>query len=63
MSLDPKRTVAELKELRTLTGDENGAQRVAFTRRGQRLVPGCAVSWKKSRRKFIPTKRETFGQL
>src|SRR5437868_15352700 len=29
--LDPKRTVAELKELRLLTGDENGAQRVAFT--------------------------------
>lgn len=28
---DPKRTVAELKELRTLTSDENGAQRVAFT--------------------------------
>ncbi|HXM96873.1 MAG TPA: Zn-dependent hydrolase, partial [Candidatus Dormibacteraeota bacterium] len=31
MSLDPKRTVAELKELRALTGDENGAQRVAWT--------------------------------
>ena len=31
MPLDPKRTVAELKELRQLTGDENGAQRVAFT--------------------------------
>ena len=31
MSLDPKRTVAELKELRALTSDENGAQRVAFT--------------------------------
>ena len=30
-SLDPRRTVAELKELRRLTGDENGAQRVAFT--------------------------------
>jgi hydantoinase/carbamoylase family amidase len=29
--LDPKRTVAELQELRSLTGDENGAQRVAFT--------------------------------
>src|SRR5689334_19634166 len=29
--LDPQRTVAELKELRSLTGDENGAQRVAFT--------------------------------
>jgi hydantoinase/carbamoylase family amidase len=31
MALDPKRTVAELKELRALTGDDNGAQRVAFT--------------------------------
>jgi N-carbamoyl-L-amino-acid hydrolase len=31
MSLQPQRTVEELKELRALTGDENGAQRVAFT--------------------------------
>ncbi len=31
MSLDPKRTVTELKELRALTADENGAQRVAWT--------------------------------
>ena len=31
MRLNPKRTVAELKELRTLTGDDNGAQRVAWT--------------------------------
>ena len=31
MSLDPARTVAELKELRESTGDENGAQRVAWT--------------------------------
>ena len=30
-SLDPKRTVADLKELRQLTEDENGAQRIAFT--------------------------------
>src|SRR5438128_5825010 len=30
-ALDPKRTVNELKELRALTGDENGAQRIAFT--------------------------------
>ncbi len=29
--LDPSRTVRELEELRRLTGDENGAQRVAFT--------------------------------
>src|SRR5580658_2294600 len=31
-SFNPKRTVAELKELRALTGDANGAQRVAFTK-------------------------------
>jgi N-carbamoyl-L-amino-acid hydrolase len=31
MALDPKRTVRELQELRELTGDENGAQRVAWT--------------------------------
>src|SRR5712691_12478523 len=29
--LDPRRTIAELKELRSLTSDENGTQRVAFT--------------------------------
>ncbi len=31
MPLNPPRTVAELRELRELTGDENGAQRVAWT--------------------------------
>ena len=31
MPLDPSRTIAELEELRELTGDENGAQRVAWT--------------------------------
>jgi hydantoinase/carbamoylase family amidase len=31
MPLNPKRAVADLKELRSLTGDQNGAQRVAFT--------------------------------
>jgi N-carbamoyl-L-amino-acid hydrolase len=31
VTLDPSRTVAELEELRALTGDENGAQRVAWT--------------------------------
>jgi hydantoinase/carbamoylase family amidase len=30
-ALNPRRTVTELKELRELTGDKNGAQRVAFT--------------------------------
>ena len=31
MSLSPQRTVAELRALQKLTGDENGAQRVAWT--------------------------------
>ena len=31
MPLSPERTVAELRELQELTGDENGAQRVAWT--------------------------------
>jgi N-carbamoyl-L-amino-acid hydrolase len=31
MSLNPKRTVTELKELRELTGDANGSQRLAWT--------------------------------
>ena len=31
MPLDPRRTVSELEELRRLTGDGNGAQRVAWT--------------------------------
>jgi len=29
--LDPKRTISELKELRALTGNADGAQRIAFT--------------------------------
>jgi hydantoinase/carbamoylase family amidase len=36
MALDPARTVAELKELRELTGDENGEQRVAWTETWER---------------------------
>src|SRR5918911_598127 len=36
MALDPGRTVAELTELRELTGDENGAQRVAWTETWER---------------------------
>src|SRR5579862_4705221 len=31
MTVNPSRTIAELKELRTLTADENGAQRIAWT--------------------------------
>ena len=31
MSLNPKRTILELKELRELTADANGAQRLAWS--------------------------------
>jgi N-carbamoyl-L-amino-acid hydrolase len=31
VTVDPKRTIAELKELRALTGDSNGAQRIAWS--------------------------------
>ena len=36
MPLDPRRTVAELEELRALTGDEDGAHRVAWTETWER---------------------------
>src|SRR2546429_8548100 len=36
MPLDPSRTVAELRELQQLTGDESGAQRVAGTETWER---------------------------
>src|SRR5262245_39027194 len=36
MPLSPARTVAELEELRGLTGDDDGAQRVAWTDTGLR---------------------------
>src|SRR5438105_7669879 len=47
--LNPKRTVSELKELRSLTGDENGGQRVAFT-----------PTWAKAR-KWLRSKLEETG--
>ncbi len=47
MSLDPKRTVAELKELRALTSDDNGAQRVAWT-----------DTWLKAREWFLAKVKE-----
>jgi N-carbamoyl-L-amino-acid hydrolase len=31
VALDPERVVSQLRELQTLTGDENGAQRIAWT--------------------------------
>ncbi len=45
----PRRTVEELKELRRLTDDENGAQRVAFT-----------ATWAKARA-WLQEKAETLG--
>ncbi|HEX9380509.1 MAG TPA: hypothetical protein VF891_03340, partial [Gaiellaceae bacterium] len=36
MPLQPRRTVEELRELQKLTGDENGAQRVAWTETWER---------------------------
>ncbi|MEY2486548.1 MAG: beta-ureidopropionase / N-carbamoyl-L-amino-acid hydrolase [Verrucomicrobiota bacterium] len=47
--LNPKRTVAELKELRSLTADDNGAQRVAFT-----PVWAKARKWLRSKLEQLP---------
>jgi len=46
---NPKRTVEELKDLRVLTGDENGAQRVAFTEKWT-----TARTWLKEKLKALP---------
>src|SRR5580658_6420839 len=48
-ALNPKRTVAELKELRALTGDQNGAQRVAFTKTWL-----AARAWLRSKLETLP---------
>jgi N-carbamoyl-L-amino-acid hydrolase len=53
-SLDPKRTVAELKELRALTGDANGAQRVAFTKTWL-----TARAWLKEKLDALPVQTHT----
>jgi hydantoinase/carbamoylase family amidase len=50
-ALNPKRTVAELKELRSLTADENGAQRVAFTKMWTKTR-----EWLRERLKGLPLK-------
>jgi N-carbamoyl-L-amino-acid hydrolase len=59
-TLDPNRTVAELKELRSLTGDENGAQRVAFT-----PTWANARSWLKKKLAELPveTHQDQAGNL
>jgi hydantoinase/carbamoylase family amidase len=51
MRLDPTRTVDELKELRALTADENGAQRVAFT-----------STWRKARQ-WLRAKLEAVAEV
>ena len=53
MPLDPSRTVAELKELRDLTGDENGAQRVAWTDTWER-----ARGWLREKLDGLPLEEE-----
>ena len=53
-SLNPKRTVAELKELRSLTGDENGAQRVAFTK-----TWATARNWLRKKLEALPVEIHT----
>ena len=52
MSLQPERTIAELKELRELTSDTNGAQRVAWTDTWLK-----ARSWFKSKLANLPVER------
>jgi N-carbamoyl-L-amino-acid hydrolase len=51
--LDPSRVVAELKELRELTGDENGAQRVAWTETWER-----ARGWLREKLAGLPLEHE-----
>jgi hydantoinase/carbamoylase family amidase len=52
--LNPKRTIHELKELRALTGDENGAQRVAFTPTWAK-----ARAWLRSKLEDLPAEIHT----
>ena len=51
---DPQRTIAELKDLRELTGDENGAQRVAFTETWAK-----ARTWLKEKMAELPVTETT----
>ncbi|MDI6773472.1 MAG: M20 family metallo-hydrolase [bacterium] len=59
-ALSPARTVQELKELRSLTSDEHGAQRVAFTETWAR-----ARAWLKDRMADLPVEvhRDEAGNL
>jgi N-carbamoyl-L-amino-acid hydrolase len=53
MPLQPQRTIDELKELRALTGDENGAQRVAWTETWDK-----ARAWFKEKLNGLPVEYE-----
>src|SRR5215468_2827546 len=59
-ALNPKRTVAELKELRSFTSDEIGAQRVAFTKTWL-----AARDWLKKKLEVLPVEihRDEAGNL
>jgi N-carbamoyl-L-amino-acid hydrolase len=52
--LAPKRTIADLKELRKLTSDENGAQRIAFTDKWL-----LARAWFRDKLKDLPVETHT----
>src|SRR5919106_596564 len=53
MPLQPSRTVSELRELRELTGDEDGAQRVAWTETWER-----AREWLRGKLGELPVEHE-----
>src|SRR5213080_321608 len=53
MALRPSRTVDELRELQELTGDENGAQRVAWTETWER-----AREWLRGKLDGVPVEEE-----
>jgi hydantoinase/carbamoylase family amidase len=53
MPLQPSRTVAELRELQELTGDENGAQRIAWTETWEQ-----AREWLRGRLDGVPVEEE-----
>ena len=53
MALQPSRTVEELRELRELTGDEDGAQRVAWTETWER-----ARAWLREKLDGLPLEHE-----
>ncbi|MBI1282383.1 MAG: hydantoinase/carbamoylase family amidase [Anaerolineaceae bacterium] len=53
-TLNPQRTLDELKELRALTADENGAQRIAWTDTWAK-----ARAWLRTKMEQLPVKIET----